>query len=119
MFIMEAIKNMFLKRIKIKEILTLIIIMLSVSLVVSVENLNNEFLNGSLNNRSGAPIWIYDSDLYIKHVETADLNGDNVEDVIAAEYDNTYYYESSKIYAIDGTDAVSYTHLTLPTILLV
>ena len=46
-----------------------------------------------LDDASGTPIWIYDSDLYIRHVEVADLNNDNIADVIAAEYDNQYYYE--------------------------
>jgi len=48
------------------------------------------------------PIWIYDSDLYVKHVEVADLNGDNIPDVIAGEYDMTYYGEPSRVIAIDG-----------------
>jgi outer membrane protein assembly factor BamB len=47
-------------------------------------------------------MWIYDSDLYVKHVETADLNGDDIPDVIAGEYDMTYYGEPSKVIAIDG-----------------
>ena len=92
------------KRIETKGVIIAIILVLSVSIVVSTKSVNNGAFNASLDDRSGEPIWIYDSDLYIKHVETADLNGDNVADVIAAEYDNTYYYESSKIYAIDGTD---------------
>jgi len=96
--------NMILKRIEAKVVLTIIILVLSVSIVVSIKGVNNGGLNVKLDDMSGEPIWIYDSDLYIKHVETADLNGDNIKDVIAAEYDNTYYYESSKIYAIDGTD---------------
>ena len=95
---------MILKRIEAKIVLTAIILVLSVSIVVSIKDVNNGGLNVKLDDMSGEPIWIYDSDLYIKHVETADLNGDNIKDVIAAEYDNTYYYESSKIYAIDGTD---------------
>ncbi len=48
------------------------------------------------------PIWIYDSDLYVKHVEVADLNGDNIPDVIVGEYDMTYYGEPSRVIAIDG-----------------
>lgn len=48
------------------------------------------------------PIWIYDSDLYVKHVEVADLNGDNIPDVIAGESDMTYYGEPSRVIAIDG-----------------
>ncbi len=56
-------------------------------------------LSGDL---SAEPIWIYDSDLYVKHVETADLNGDNIPDVIAGEYSSDYYGEPSKVIAIDG-----------------
>jgi outer membrane protein assembly factor BamB len=51
---------------------------------------------------AGEPIWIYDSDLYVKHVETADLNSDGVPDVIAAEHNSDYYGELSKVIAIDG-----------------
>ncbi len=97
-------RDFVLKRVEMKAVLIAILLVLPVSIVVSQENVNHEFLNVKLDDISGEPIWIYDSDLYIKHVETADLNGDNVKDVIAAEYDNTYYYESSKIYAIDGTN---------------
>ena len=32
--------------------------------------------NRDIVNYVGDPIWIYDSDLYVRHVETADLNGD-------------------------------------------
>ena len=92
------------KRIEAKGVIIAIILVLSVSMVVSTKSVNNGAFNASLDDRSGDPIWIYDSDLYIKHVETTDLNGDGIKDVIAAEYDNTYYYESSKIYGLDGTD---------------
>jgi outer membrane protein assembly factor BamB len=51
---------------------------------------------------SAEPIWIYDSDLDVGHVKTADLNGDEIEDVIASEYSSNYYGEISKVYAIDG-----------------
>jgi len=51
---------------------------------------------------SAEPIWIYDSDLYVKHVETADLNGDNTPDVIAGEHDGDSYDEPSRVLAIDG-----------------
>ena len=54
------------------------------------------------NGYSGEAIWIYDSNLAVRNVETADLNGDGVKDVIAGEYDMTYYGESSRVYAIDG-----------------
>jgi len=51
---------------------------------------------------SAEPIWIYDSDLYVKHVEVADLNGDNIPDVIVGEHNMDYYGELSKVIAIDG-----------------
>lgn len=51
---------------------------------------------------SGDPIWIYDSSLTVGKVETADLNGDGIKDVIAGEYDMTYYGEPSRVYALDG-----------------
>ncbi len=51
---------------------------------------------------SAEPIWIYDSDLYVKHVETADLNGDDILDVIAGEHNTDYYGEPSRVIAIDG-----------------
>jgi outer membrane protein assembly factor BamB len=53
---------------------------------------------------SGEAIWIYDSELYVKHVEVADLNGDMVEDVIAGEYDSDSYGDPSWVLAIDGLD---------------
>jgi outer membrane protein assembly factor BamB len=48
------------------------------------------------------PIWTYDSDWNVKHIDTADLNGDNVPDVIAGEYSNDYYGEISSVIAING-----------------
>jgi outer membrane protein assembly factor BamB len=36
-------------------------------------------------------------------VEVADLNGDNVPDIMAAEYSNTSYGAQSYVYALDGT----------------
>ncbi len=54
---------------------------------------------------SAEPIWIFDSDLDIRRVETADVNEDGVKDVIAAEYSSDYYGEISKVYAIDGATA--------------
>jgi outer membrane protein assembly factor BamB len=52
---------------------------------------------------SAEPIWTYDADWDVRHVETADLNGDNVPDVIAGEYNSTYYGDPSKVIAIDGS----------------
>ncbi|MBU1319306.1 MAG: PQQ-binding-like beta-propeller repeat protein [candidate division Zixibacteria bacterium] len=51
---------------------------------------------------SADPIWIYDSDLTVTHVETADLNADNIKDVIASEYSSDYYGTPSRVLAIDG-----------------
>jgi len=51
---------------------------------------------------SAEPLWTFDPALDIRHVETADLNGDNVEDVIAAEYSSNYYGRISMVWAIDG-----------------
>ncbi len=97
-------KNYYLKKRLIFTIITAVTIILSVTLSVSMNNTPINSINEPLEDLSAEPIWIYDSELNIKHVETADLNGDFVKDVIAAEYDNTYYYEDSTIYAIDGTD---------------
>lgn len=52
---------------------------------------------------SGDPIWIYDSDLYVRHVLTAELSGDSIVDVVGAEYDTTYFDEPSRVHAIDGS----------------
>jgi len=51
---------------------------------------------------SGEPIWIYDSDLYVSHVEIADLNQDGTDDVIAGEYSSDYYGEPSIVFALNG-----------------
>lgn len=53
-------------------------------------------------NLGGEPIWIYDSDLSVRTIAQANLNGDGVTDVIASEYDNTYYGEVSKVHGING-----------------
>jgi outer membrane protein assembly factor BamB len=100
-------KNIFLKRIEINAIFTAIVLILSVTVVAYQVNINKKSFYEKLSDRSGESIWIYDSDLYIKHVETADLNGDGTMDAIAAEYDSDYYSESSNVYAIDGTDGTT------------
>ena len=97
-------KNIFLKRIKINVIFTAIILVLPVTAVAYQVNINKKSIDKELKDGSGEPIWIYDSNLYIKHVETADLNGDGIKDAIVAEYDSQYYSEYSKVYAIDGID---------------
>jgi outer membrane protein assembly factor BamB len=51
---------------------------------------------------SADPIWIFDSDLTVAHVETADLDNDGIKDVIAGEYSSNYYGEPSRVYALDG-----------------
>ncbi|MBD3258064.1 PQQ-binding-like beta-propeller repeat protein [candidate division GN15 bacterium] len=52
----------------------------------------------------GDDIWSFDAVLTIEHLDTADLNGDNVPDVIVGEYNSQYYGEISRVYGIDGTD---------------
>ncbi|HHH79753.1 MAG TPA: PKD domain-containing protein, partial [Thermoplasmatales archaeon] len=60
--------------------------------------------NGGSFGESGEIIWVYDTDLYVKHVETTDLNGDGIKDVIAGEYYSDGYDTPSKVYGIDGAD---------------
>ena len=86
-------------------------LMLMIPAIPSVEynteptSKNTIYLNDGKNlSYAGEPIWIYDSDLYVKHVETADLNDDGINDVIAGEYASDYYDDRSKVIAIDGTD---------------
>ena len=60
---------------------------------------------GSLSGKadlSAEPIWIFDSDLDVKHIATADLDDDGLEDVIAAEYSSTYYGDPSSVFGISG-----------------
>jgi outer membrane protein assembly factor BamB len=61
-------------------------------------------LNEPLRGLGCEPIWIYDSNLYIKHVETSQLNSGGPLDVIAAEYDSDNYDDPSKVYGLDGSD---------------
>jgi outer membrane protein assembly factor BamB len=89
---------------RIKVILTTILLILTVSIATSLKNEDYSPLNKSLGGLGCEPIWIYDSDLYIKHVETAQLNGDGPLDIIAAEYDSDNYDDPSKVYGIDGSD---------------
>jgi outer membrane protein assembly factor BamB len=87
-------------------------------LVESILIENNIGNNINFNNRDivdyvGVPLWIYDSDFYVKHIETADLNGDGIKDVIAGEYDSDLYYEPSNIYAINGLNGATFWIYTL------
>ena len=61
----------------------------------------------------GQVLWVYDADLFVKHVRAADLNSDGVDDVIAAEYDSDHYDDSSKVYGIDGSDGSEIWSYTL------
>jgi len=83
-------------------ILTLSLLALSAADLFSQEKGIGSNFGASADTLAAEPIWTYDSDLYVKHVEVADLNGDEVEDVIAGEYDMTYYGEPSRVIAIDG-----------------
>jgi outer membrane protein assembly factor BamB len=51
---------------------------------------------------SAEAIWVGDSDWPVQHIELADLNGDNVPDVIAGEYSNQYYGYEHQVFACDG-----------------
>ncbi len=89
-------------------------LMLMIPAIPSVEynaehtSKNSIYLNDWKNlDYAGEPIWIYDSDLYIKHVETADLNYDGINDVIAGEYDSDGYDDLSKVYGIDGSSGTT------------
>ncbi len=67
---------------------------------------------GAKQDTSAEPIWIFDSGLDVAHVETADLNADGVQDVIAGEYSSNYYGEISRVYGIDGpTGGTLWTYL--------
>ena len=70
----------FLKNRIILVIITVAAIIFSVTISVSIENQFFTSTNGQLEDLSAEPIWIYDSELNIKHVETADLNDDGIGD---------------------------------------
>ena len=98
-------RKKFILKIKGLEVFSItIMLILAVGIVSSVKNEEKIPLNETSRGLGGEPIWIYDSYLYIKHVETAQLNGDGVLDVIAAEYDMDGYDDPSKVYGIDGSD---------------
>ncbi|MFH1686655.1 MAG: FG-GAP-like repeat-containing protein [bacterium] len=48
------------------------------------------------------PIWIGDTEWSTEHVEVADLNGDEIPDVITGEYNSTYYGSPGHVFAFDG-----------------
>jgi len=62
---------------------------------------------------SAESIWTFDSDLDVAHVETADLNGDLIPDVIVGEYSSDYYGEISEVYAINGVTGIELWHYTI------
>lgn len=51
---------------------------------------------------SGESIWIADTDWPMRHIELADLNGDDVDDVIAGELSTDYYGKIHHVFAFDG-----------------
>ncbi|MCK4462625.1 MAG: VCBS repeat-containing protein, partial [candidate division Zixibacteria bacterium] len=51
---------------------------------------------------AGESIWTFDGEWPTKHIETADLNGDGTFDVIAGEYNSTYYTYPHQVVAADG-----------------
>ncbi len=55
---------------------------------------------------SAEAYWTFDSDLDVAHVETADLNGDFIPDMIIGEYSSDYYGDISYVYAIDGVTGI-------------
>jgi outer membrane protein assembly factor BamB len=89
------------------KLISIIVVILLISGIISVTSIKNEEKNPlyePIGGLGGEPIWIYDSDLYIKHVETVQINNEGVLDVIAAEYDSDSYDDPSKVYGIDGSD---------------
>jgi outer membrane protein assembly factor BamB len=53
---------------------------------------------------SSEPIWIYGSGKTNTKLELADLNGDDVMDVVVNEYDDVHYSDSSRVIALDGVN---------------
>jgi outer membrane protein assembly factor BamB len=53
-------------------------------------------------NLGGEEMWYFDSNLRVGHVATAELNGDGIPDVIAAEFNPDYYGDPSQVFGIDG-----------------
>jgi PKD repeat protein len=78
-----------------------ILITLPTSISFSMINDDPKFFGESFD-ETGEVIWIYDPFLFIKHIKTADVNNDGVEDVIAGEYDSDNYDDPSKVYCVNG-----------------
>lgn len=53
-------------------------------------------------NLGGEEMWFFDSDLRVGHVASAEINGDGIPDVLAAEYNPDYYGDPSQVFGIDG-----------------
>jgi outer membrane protein assembly factor BamB len=70
--------------------------------VMAVVMLATGFATTRSDGYSGEPIWIFDPDLNMRNVETADLNGDGTPDVIAGEHNSDYYGEPSRVIALNG-----------------
>ncbi len=77
-----------------------VIMMLISTVVIGIQG-------GSDRNQGGEQLWVFDADLFVKHIRSADLTGDGIDDIIAAEYDSDSYDALSKVYGIDGVDGQS------------
>lgn len=75
-------------------------VIFTIVIIVAIAGLADAFQGRS--GYSSEPMWVYDSDLMVGHVETADLNGDGVKDVIAGENNPDYYGYPSRVIALDG-----------------
>jgi len=82
-----------MKKVKIFGMLVVVILLFSVSNSLSIDANKSE---------GGETLWIYDSDLYVKNLLSADLTGDGINDVIAAEFDSDNYDDPSTVYGING-----------------
>ncbi len=51
---------------------------------------------------SGEPIWTFDPTFTVRHIAVADVNGDNIPDILAAEDNIDYYGYLHEVYAING-----------------
>ena len=85
-----------------EALMVVTVIFLLVNAAFTSEHRSCIMTDRTVDDLSGEPIWIFDSDLYVMHVATADLDGDGTLDVVGGEYDMTYYGEPSRVYALDG-----------------